>query len=239
MEEKTNVRNRLSKRYFGKEVENYETSRLADARDRDVFQREVDIVQGFLKNSLNGPLLDVACGTGRVFPYYGDREIYGIDISKDMLKIAKKRKPSARLKVSDAEKIPYTDNKFSVVITSRFIMHTPEYEKVISEMSRVVKKGGSLIVDFPNKFSLSYFTTKYRLKNKSGTLRYFNLFTYSQIRDIAKKNNLQIVEVKAKTFVPAKILPEKLHNLTKKINHLLSSAFPLISTPLYIRFVKI
>lgn len=237
--EKNKIVERLSNRYFGDEVKVYEETRLEDKRDRDVFSREIEIVKKFLSDSINGPLLDVACGTGRVMPHYGKREISGIDISKDMLKIAKKRKPSAKLKVADATEIPYDDETFSVCITSRFLMHTPDYSIILREMARVTKKGGSIIADFPNKNSLSYFTTKYRLYRKIGDLKFFNLFSYSEIEKLAKKNNLKVMDIQAKTFLPAKILPVKFSNFTKFLNRFFVNLFPKISTPMYVRFVKI
>jgi ubiquinone/menaquinone biosynthesis C-methylase UbiE len=236
--EKEKVKERLSKRYFGKEVKIYESERLKDIRDKDVFEKEVKIVKDFLKKSNKGKLLDVACGTGRVFPYYGNREVYGIDISEDMLAIAKKRLSSAKLKVSSADKIPFEDNYFSVVITSRFIMHTPDYEKVIKEMIRVTKRGGSIIIDFPNKYSLSYFTTKKRLSSKKGNLKYFNQFSIKEIKEIAEKNNLEIKEIKAKTFFPAKILPKNFHKMTRILNNWFTAIFPKLSTPIYVHFIK-
>jgi ubiquinone/menaquinone biosynthesis C-methylase UbiE len=236
MVDKKRIKNKLDKRYFGREAEEYDTLRIKDIRDKEVFEREAEILKEFLKKCKKGPILDVACGTGRLFPYYGKRKIYGIDISKDMLKKAKKRSKKAVLKTSDAEKIPYPSNKFLVVITSRFICHTPYYEKVIKEMVRVLKPGGCLLIDFPNKYSLTYFPTKFRLLTKK--LRYYNLFTYSQIKDIAKRNNLEIEEIKTKAFFPPKLIPKRFHNFTRKINEKLSRIFPLISTPLHIRFIK-
>ena len=187
---KKKIKEELAKQYFGNPARDYDYKRTKDIRDCDVIEREIEITKKFLLNSKKGKILDVACGTGRLFPFYGKREIYGIDISKDMLKIAKKKFPGAKLVVSDAEKIPFKPNYFPVVITSKFIVHTPNYEKVIKEMNRVVQPGGSIIIDFPNKRSLSYLPTKMRLL--TGELRYFNLFTFSKIKSIAKKYNLEI-----------------------------------------------
>ena len=203
MEKKKLVVDKLSKKYFNKIADSYDSSRIDDVRERDILNKEFKIVKRFLKKSKSGKILDIACGTGIVFPYYGDRAIYGVDISKDMLKYAKSRTPKAKLKIADAKNIPYKDNTFSVVITSRFICHTPEYEKIIKEMTRVVKPGGSLIIDFPNKYSLSIITTLIRLW--TGKLAHYNLFSFSQIKKIAKSNNLKVEEVMAKAFIPPKI----------------------------------
>ena len=238
MEKKEKIKKRLSTRYFKKEAKDYDEIRLKDFREKDIFAREIEIVRKFLKNSKKGLILDVACGTGRVFPFYENRQIYGVDISKDMLAKAKRRVPTAKTFVGDAEKLPFKSEMFSVVITSRFIMHTPEYEKAIKEMARVVKPGGSLIIDFPNLYSLSFFSTKIKLTLKIGRLKYYNLFTYGQIKKISKKNGLTIKEVESKAFFPPRILPENMHKFTKLLNSLFTRFLPLLSTPMYIRFEK-
>jgi ubiquinone/menaquinone biosynthesis C-methylase UbiE len=236
MVNKKKIKNRLDSRYFGIEAKEYDYSRVEDIRDRELFKKEAEIIKRFLKKCKKGAVLDVACGTGRLFPYYGKRIIYGIDISKDMLKIAKKRGKKAKLKVADAENIPYSSNKFPVVITSRFICHTPYYEKAIKEMARVTRPGGCILIDFPNKHSLTYFTTKIRLALRK--LKYYNLFTYPQIKKLAEKNNLEIKDIKTKAFFPTKIFPKKFHKLSKKLNEKLAQLFPYLSNPLHVRFEK-
>lgn len=233
---KTEIKKELDGRYFGKTAKTYNRNRSTDVRDRDVLDREVQIVQQFLRNSKKGKILDVGCGTGRIFPFYGNREIYGVDISKDMLDIAKKNHPKAHFKISDAEKLPFPSNSFPVVITSRFICHTPNYEKAIKEIARVAQPGGSILIDFPNKYSLSFFSVKMRIMK--GRIEYFNLFTHSDIVKIAKDNNLEIAEIEGKIVVSAKLFLKPLHGIIKSLNARLVGVFPGLSYPRYVRFVK-
>tara|TARA_Y100000310_G_scaffold315808_1_gene366802 strand:+ start:189 stop:902 length:714 start_codon:yes stop_codon:yes gene_type:complete len=236
MDKKEIVKGNLSRKYFSKIADSYDSSRVSDIREVDLHNKEFEIVREFLGMSKKGKILDVACGTGAVFSHYGDREIYGIDISKDMLKHAKDKHPKAKLKIANAENIPYSDGTFSVVITSRFICHTPEYREVIKDMARVVKKDGSLIIDFPNKYSLSMVSTIIRLW--TGKLAHYNMFSFSEIKKIARANNLRVKNVKSKVFIPPKILPKQLYGLVKNLNNGLSKTFPLLSTPIYVRFEK-
>ncbi len=226
----------LDKFYTGEKAKTYNKSRLNDIRQVNVLDRESSIIKSFLKNSMRGNILDVACGTGIMFKNYGNRNIYGIDISKDMLKVAKKDYPSAKLKISEAEKLPFNSNFFSAAITSRFICHTPNYKKIIMEMTRVVKPGGSIIIDFFNRNSLSLPTTKLRLIK--GRLRYFNLFTYKDIIKIAQENNLKIRYLKSKVFFPPSIFPKFMHSFANSINLFFAELFPKLSNPMYIMFIK-
>lgn len=236
---KEEVKKKLAEHYHGKEADIYDKERLQDIRTRDIFDRDMEIIKKFLSNSKKGKLLDVACGTGRAFPFYIGREIYGVDISKDMLEQAEKLKIKTKikeLKVCDAEKLPYKNETFSVSIASRFICHTPNYRNVIKEMTRVTKKGGSIIIEFPNKYSISYLPTKLRLL--TGKLRNYNLFSSKDIKKIAQENNLKIAEKEAKVFITPKAFPKRFHEKVRRLNKGLVKLFPGLSYPHYVRFVK-
>lgn len=236
MRNKEKVKDSLGKFYTGGVANKYDYARVNDIRQRDALDREAEIIKEYLQGSNKGDILDVACGTGIMFKHYGNRKIYGVDISEDMLKIAKNKFPNAQLSKADAEKLPFPDNKFSVVITSKFICHIPNYKKVISEMVRVTKPGGTIIIDFFNRDSLTFPTTKIRLM--TGTLRHFNLFSYKDIRKIARENNLEIKKLRSKVFIPLKVFPKFAHKLANKINTKFADVFPKYSSPIYVKFIK-
>ncbi len=231
------IKKKLDKHYSGETALRYNFARLNDIRQKDVLDREGKIIESFLSGvDSRGKILDVACGTGIMFKHYGARKIYGVDISEDMLKIAKKSYPSAKLVKSEAEKLPFPNNTFSVVISSKFLCHTPNYKKIVTEMVRVTKPGGFLILDFFNKHSFSYPTTKLRLM--TGKLRHFNLLSYSDVKKLAKKNSLEIKEIRSKVFLPIKLFPKSAHKTSYKLNSLLANRLPKVSTPMYFLFRK-
>ncbi len=237
MKSKEEIKRELNHQYFGKEAREYDLVRMKDPRRKMVIDIQKQITLSFLKTAGKKNILDVACGTGRFFELYRPREIYGIDISFDMLKQAGRRKEKIKkLQVADAEKIPFPDNKFDVVNTSQFIMHIPNYNKVIREMARVTKKKGSIIIDFPNKISLSYFVTKLRIL--TGKLRHYNLFTRKQIYKIAEKNNLKVKEIKGTVVFSPVLLPKFLVGFSKYLNSLLMKFFPGFSYVFYVHFIK-
>ncbi|MEM3405616.1 MAG: class I SAM-dependent methyltransferase [Candidatus Pacearchaeota archaeon] len=236
MKSKKKIKEELANQYFGKEAEEYDYVREKDPRRKAVIEIQKEITSSFLKDTGKKNILDVACGTGRFFGLYTPREIYGIDISPDMLKQARKKKGVKKIVIADAEKIPFPNNMFDVVITSQFIMHTPFYMKVIKEMVRVAKKGGSIIIDFPNKYSLSYLSTKIRLLK--GKLRYYNLFTKKQILKIAKDNNLEIKQIRGTVIFSPMFLPKSFTKLSIKLNSFLLKLFPELSYVYYVHFIK-
>jgi len=103
-------------------------------------------------------VLDVCCGTGdQVFHYARIGAIaYGIDLNPGMIEVAEKNKKKLGLnnvsfQIADAQNLPFKDNFFDYASIS-FGLHEKERQarnKIVSEMRRVVKKGGNLIfIDF-------------------------------------------------------------------------------------------
>ncbi len=101
----------------------------------------------------NDSILDVACGPGLVACEFAAiaNNVTGIDITKKMIEQAKNHQQKKRLKnmtwnVGDVLPLPYADNKFSIVLTRYSFHHFLEPQKVLSEMYRVCRPGGSILV---------------------------------------------------------------------------------------------
>jgi len=107
-------------------------------------------------NSLNiGPharVLDVGVGTGLSLPLYPRHcQVVGIDLSGDMLKKAwkKVRKhglTTVSLMEMDASRLAFEDNAFDYVVAAFVISVVPDPVRVISEMKRVAKPDGRIVI---------------------------------------------------------------------------------------------
>lgn len=108
----------------------------------------------------NKKILEVGFGMGTdLFQFaLGGNEIHGIDLVPAHLKIASKRfelyNIPAILQIGDAEAIPYSDNTFDVVYSFGVIHHTPNTQKAINEIYRVLKNGGEAIIGVYHKNSI-------------------------------------------------------------------------------------
>lgn len=99
----------------------------------------------------NGTVLDVGCGSGRLLFDLKKRysKVVGSDFSEGLLRKAKEMRPfGAGLIQSDIERLPFKDGSFDMILCVRVIQHLgPEQQKAaIREMSRVLKRGGRLIL---------------------------------------------------------------------------------------------
>ncbi|MFZ3059239.1 MAG: methyltransferase domain-containing protein [Candidatus Methanoperedens sp.] len=115
-------------------------------KHKDIYFTELKALRRAIPKGLG---LEIGVGSGRfAFPL---KVKIGIDPSKNMLKLAEKRGIQAVLGVG--EELPFKDNTFDfvlIVVTLCFV-EDPEY--VLSEASRVLKRGGKLIVGEINKDS--------------------------------------------------------------------------------------
>jgi len=98
-------------------------------------------------------ILEVGVGTGLSLPHYeDDTQIVGIDISSDMLDIARNRVRDQKLDhveallEMDAENLSFEDNSFDAVIAMYVASVVPNPDRLMAEMARVCKTGGDLMV---------------------------------------------------------------------------------------------
>jgi ubiquinone/menaquinone biosynthesis C-methylase UbiE len=106
-----------------------------------------------------GRTLDVACGTGRGLLTLHDhaKALFGIDGTREMLQVAKRYASQAgfdpRVAQANAAKLPFADATFDLVTSFNFIHLFPKLadrHSFIREMGRVLKPGGTVIVEFDN-----------------------------------------------------------------------------------------
>jgi malonyl-CoA O-methyltransferase len=94
-------------------------------------------------------LLDAGCGTGRRLPGAGPkgpRWTVGIDLVPEMLRRGKHRTPELRLAAADLRALPFDDRRFDAVWCRLAIGHVVELDRAYSELARVTRRGGCLIV---------------------------------------------------------------------------------------------
>ena len=114
-----------------------------------------------IKKLKNNPkkILDIGTGTGDFAisaAKYTNAKIIGVDLSENMMAIGKKKVHKKKLnnrilfKKADAEKLPFKDDLFDVITAGFVIRNFENIEKGLSELYRVLKKNGDLLILEPS-----------------------------------------------------------------------------------------
>jgi demethylmenaquinone methyltransferase/2-methoxy-6-polyprenyl-1,4-benzoquinol methylase len=95
-------------------------------------------------------VLDVACGTGVLFPDYLSRDVgslTAVDISPEMVRIAREKFPGDKVTVccGDVEELDF-DKQFDCIVVYNAFPHFPEPAQLIQSLSGLLKPGGILTV---------------------------------------------------------------------------------------------
>ena len=222
-----------TKRFYDKEAIDYdckrwscEIGRYGDATQKEILLSFDDINP---KNKKNENILEIGIGTGRITSFLSQRyaKIIGVDFSQVMIKICREKlsnlceKGKLRLINCNALALPFVDASFKDIISINVFSHISECESVILEISRVLKPGGFLVMNFPNLLSFYLpvgFYVNSRKKSVKGTV-YSHWYRLDEIRRITSKASLKIKMVKGQIHYPS-LVKEKNGYLFKLINFL-------------------
>ncbi|QQS60615.1 class I SAM-dependent methyltransferase [Candidatus Falkowbacteria bacterium] len=116
-------------------------------------------VQSFsFNNSQNLKVLDVGCGKGydliNIHKTLSERDIqsdlYGIEIFDEYKDISKEKGITVASLNLETDEFPYFDEYFDIIVINQVLEHVKEFFWIVSEINRVLKNGGLLIIGVPN-----------------------------------------------------------------------------------------
>jgi ubiquinone/menaquinone biosynthesis C-methylase UbiE len=133
-----------SKRYGRREWHVPTVAKFQDFREKDV--------------------LEIGCGIatdGLEFARNGAKYV-GVDLTLQSIEIARERfmlfGVPGRFEVANAEEsLPFADSSFDHIYSFGVIHHSPNPEKIVRELHRVLRKGGTFTVMLYNRNSINYY----------------------------------------------------------------------------------
>lgn len=111
----------------------------------------------------DGSLLDVGCGNGRFIANMRQLgwKVQGVEFSDDGIRVC--RKAGLEVHHGDLASAKFPDDSFDVVTVRHVIEHIPTPHAFVTELTRVLKPGGTLVIETPNSHALgrSWFATNW------------------------------------------------------------------------------
>lgn len=122
-----------------------------DGERNPLIALEENVTLDLIGDVRNQRVLDVGCGTGRYCELLAKRgaKVVGIDPSSKMLGCAKEKITTDckfELHLGKIEDADFPDNHFDLTVSALTLGHIPELEPAIKKVSRIIKRGGQLIV---------------------------------------------------------------------------------------------
>jgi ubiquinone/menaquinone biosynthesis C-methylase UbiE len=145
-------------------------------------------------------VLDVGCGSGVIMKEILERghSVTGMDITQAMLEQAKSTvgqylPDSANCILGDVENIPAKDGSFDAVLSVGVLQYLHDDHRGVSEISRVVKDGGLVIITLPNIFRVGNFLDPYYFFVRAiQYLRYKSPFRKVKIIEARSSNDFNL-----------------------------------------------
>lgn len=145
-------------------------------KNKAVYLSELQAIKPHLKEGLS---LEVGVGTGRFAKPL--RIDFGLDLAFNMLKLAKQRE--VRVVKGDAERLPFRDGIFDLVLMVVTICFLKNPVKALMEIYRVLKNDGKIVVSFIDRES---FLGKFYLSKRKESRFYkeANFYSVSEVLEL-------------------------------------------------------
>lgn len=170
----------VQREYYDRTAKNYDEWHIEPGSSQIVDQWNFNNLKKYLGNKKINRILDLGCGTGRLSRRLLtiSPEVYGVDASKEVLKIAREKNPELKLAFAEAIDLPYEDEFFDLVIINGSLHHFFAMEQTFKEVSRVLASGGVFaILGEPNSnFGKWWNPFKYKFLAYRFLFYIFNLF---------------------------------------------------------------
>ena len=120
------------------------------------------VFRDFAKDAAGKTLLEIGCGLGIELGKLGQLgfDVTGIDLAPQAAELAnlnlKRKGVTGRAVVANAEALDFPDATFDVVYSSGVLQHTPDMDRAIAEIRRVLKPGGRILIVLYHRHSWFY-----------------------------------------------------------------------------------
>lgn len=120
--------------------------------DKPYLRASLTLFAELVRDSGDGPVADIGCGTGYATAYLHELGVdaFGIDLSPEMIAIARRDHPGLRFEIGTMTDLDLADDSVAGVLAFWSVIHVPDHAvpTVFREFRRVLRRGGPLLVGF-------------------------------------------------------------------------------------------
>lgn len=169
--------------------------------DLDLYNDTYDVFLDLILKT-NASILEIGCGPANISKYLltknPDLKIKGIDISENMVSLARKNNPSAEFEIMDIRKIHDITDKFDAVICGFSIPYISQQDclKLIADCKNLLHDSGILYLSFVNgDYKDSGF-----ISGDNGDRTYFYYHNLGDLKKILETNSFEINKLLHKKY---------------------------------------
>ncbi|MEI6266979.1 MAG: class I SAM-dependent methyltransferase [bacterium] len=173
--------------------------------------------ESFALKNMN--VLDLGCGNGRLYEFLTSKgaRYTGLDLSPDLIKIAKNKYPKGDFVAGNLLKTPFEDGQFDVIYCIATLHHIPSKElriEALKEISRILRPGGQIFFTnwyfwnkskylkqirasflSDNKLPLGDFFMPWKRSDTIvTTTRYFHAWTKTEMKQLLRKTGFTQIQ---------------------------------------------
>ncbi|MCK4715038.1 MAG: methyltransferase domain-containing protein, partial [Candidatus Aenigmarchaeota archaeon] len=149
-----------------------------------------------------GRILDAGCGTG--YHMRALDNITGVDVSREMVKLA--RKTGKPVRKADIENLPFRKGEFGTVLCLYSVLNVCDWRKAVKELCRVTRPEGRVIISVSSLYDKGYGNigekrsvrpdryTQTKSIHISGHKIPFHLFTMDELESEFSSHNFSLME---------------------------------------------
>ena len=144
-------------------------------------------------------LLEVGAGMGGDSIYFAKKgaKVTLLDFTTEALQLIKKNAQKANVSIStieaDARKIPCKDNTFDVIFHQGFLEHFKDPLHMLLEQKRVLKKGGILVIDVPQRYTTYTIKKHIQMHQKRWFAGWERQFSIKELEKLTEKAGMHVV----------------------------------------------
>jgi len=158
-------------------------------------------------------IVDVGCGVGQITRLFAqafpEAAVYGIDRSVQAIARATEAPSSIHFAAADAYDLPFAPESMDAVICNNIWEHVPDPLRLLGELSRVLRRGGGLIVSTPSRYRIENLARVLQGKPVEHMSRHHvTEYSVGQMIELFRFGGFEVVGRRSRMVLPGRLTPK-------------------------------